>query len=388
MTWRPLVEGEAARTARQVARAIGEALVAAEPADPSLAGGAAGLALLLCELDEAFPGAGFADAAAQKLERAAEALATEDLGPGLYHGFTGIVWAHARLTDGLDAGEIDDAVAELLSTTPWPGSFDLVGGLVGYVVYAHERRSRPCLERALERIEELSRRPEGLLVPPEQLAPRARAAFPEGCWDFGLAHGVPGVLAAVALLDEAAVAPERTRTLLVSLVDWLLARRDPDGSFPSRRLPTGQAFPARTAWCYGDPGVAASLHFAGRLSGRDDWQEVALALARRAAPREDGVTDANLCHGAAGLLHLWNRMYQASGDPELAVAARRWFDRTLALRGPSGIGGFEFDRASITGEPGRGPEPGLLMGSAGVALALLAAASPVEPGWDRMLLVA
>jgi class I lanthipeptide synthase len=32
--------------------------------------------------------------------------------------------------------------------------------------------------------------------------------------------------------------------------------------------------------------------------------------------------------------------------------------------------------------------PGLLTGAAGVGLALLAAATPVEPSWDRMLLVA
>jgi hypothetical protein len=32
-------------------------------------------------------------------------------------------------------------------------------------------------------------------------------------------------------------------------------------------------------------------------------------------------------------------------------------------------------------------DPGILTGAAGVALALLAAATPIEPSWDRMLLV-
>jgi hypothetical protein len=33
-------------------------------------------------------------------------------------------------------------------------------------------------------------------------------------------------------------------------------------------------------------------------------------------------------------------------------------------------------------------EPGLLTGTAGVGLALLAATTPIEPAWDRALLVA
>ena len=42
--------------------------------------------------------------------------------------------------------------------------------------------------------------------------------------------------------------------------------------------------------------------------------------------------DAGLCHGAAGLAHLYNRMFQASRDERFAAAARCWFQRTLELR--------------------------------------------------------
>ena len=50
--------------------------------------------------------------------------------------------------------------------------------------------------------------------------------------------------------------------------------------------------------------------------------------------------DSGLCHGAAGVGHLFNRLYQASGDPALAEAARFWFDRALAQYQPGeGIGG-------------------------------------------------
>ncbi|MDP9121776.1 MAG: Lanthionine biosynthesis cyclase LanC, partial [Acidobacteriota bacterium] len=119
-------------------------------------------------------------------------------------------------------------------------------------------------------------------------------------------------------------------------------------------------------------------------------------IARAAAARLEetaGVRDAGLCHGAAGLAHLFNRMYQTSGVEELGTAARRWFDKTLDYRRPGeGVGGFlAFDPSgSVPGAvPGAAQwrsDPNFLEGSAGVGLALLGAVSTVEPAWDRLLL--
>jgi hypothetical protein len=120
-------------------------------------------------------------------------------------------------------------------------------------------------------------------------------------------------------------------------------------------------------------------------------EAAALAIARRAAERpyaEAGIRDAALCHGCAGLGHLFNRMSQATGEPELAEAARAWFERTLAMRRPGrGIGGYEAWQADSAGNPAWSADPGLLTGATGIALALLAATTPIEPAWDRMLLV-
>jgi hypothetical protein len=122
------------------------------------------------------------------------------------------------------------------------------------------------------------------------------------------------------------------------------------------------------------------------------WECEALSIAWRASqrpPKQSGVVDAGLCHGAAGLGHLFNRMYQATGESWLAEAARSWFARALAMRRPGqGIGGYA---AWLPGDDGAltwVADPSLLTGAAGIALALLAATTAVEPAWDRMLLVA
>ena len=80
-------------------------------------------------------------------------------------------------------------------------------------------------------------------------------------------------------------------------------------------------------------------------------------------------------------------MYQATGEVALGEAARLWFGRTLAMREPGrGIAGYTAWYGDAEGTDSWGAEPGLLTGAAGIALALLAATTPVEPAWDRILL--
>jgi len=84
-----------------------------------------------------------------------------------------------------------------------------------------------------------------------------------------------------------------------------------------------------------------------------------------------GVRDAGICHGAAGVAHIFNRMYQATGDEVLGDAARGWIERLLAMADPMD-GGVR--------------DASVLMGTTGVGLVLLAATTEVEPAWDRAIL--
>jgi lantibiotic modifying enzyme len=179
--------------------------------------------------------------------------------------------------------------------------------------------------------------------------------------------------------------------LLEGAVRWLLAQQLP-GGFPAWVGPEDEEKPARLAWCYGDPGVAAALLGAARCLHEPAWERQALAMAQRASERpadQAGVVDTGLCHGAAGLGHLFNRLYQATNEPQLAEAAQSWFARALQMRRPGrGIGGYQAWTLGDKGEMTWVAESGLLTGAAGIALSLLAATTAIEPAWDRVLLVA
>jgi hypothetical protein len=246
-----------------------------------------------------------------------------------------------------------------------------------------------CLERVVDRLAETAEsQGEGTTwwTDPAWLPAETRAEFPRGYYNLGLAHGVPGVIGLLGQVCAAGLAQDKARPLLDGAVRWLLEQDGP-GGFGYWISPGAPRDRARLAWCYGDPGIAAALLGAARDVAEPDWVAAALAIARRAADRpyaEAGIQDAALCHGCAGLGHLFNRMAQATDEPELMHAARAWFERTLAMRRPGrGIGGYEAWQADAAWSA----DPGLLNGAAGIALALLAAISPIEPAWDRMLLV-
>jgi lantibiotic modifying enzyme len=403
--WTALLSGQAAAQAVTVAVEVADAVEALPPADVglSLAGGAAGFAVLNAHLALTLDDAAAAERAQTWLRRAIAGLRARPTA-GLFAGAAGVGWAASHVTRllGLEAKSLDPttqinrALLTRLARSPWCAAFDLVSGLTGYGVYAVEclptPGARECLEGVVSRLAELATHtPEGTTwhTGPESLPDHQRRQSPGGHYNLGVAHGVPGVLVVLALSAAAGVARHQAAALASGAVDWLLAQRLDDTS-PSRlpywRNTDGSTTaPARTAWCYGDPGVAMAVLVAARALGVAAWEAEAIRLARVAAlraPEDTGVTDASLCHGSAGLAHVFNRISQATGDGRIGEAARFWIQRTLDYREPGG-GHFAGHAAP---DPRGGEGSSLITGSTGVALALLAAATATPPSWDRMLL--
>ena len=415
--WRPLLDGELAERARDAVLAVAEALCRPEVVGsihrPGLSRGHASRALFLTYAAAGLGEPRWLEAAADALAAAGEALASEPVGVELFGGFTGVGWTFQHLAGRLfpaaeaaDASdEIDDALCGVLDGR-WAGPYDLIAGLAGFVLHALEGPPRRASDRLLElALAELDRHAEAdgggrtWRTRPELLPAHQRAESPRGHYNLGVAHGVPGVVAAAAAAVSRGAGGEPARRLLDDAAAWLLGREQGpeaearfanwiDAAAGGGPEPSPATQPTRLAWCYGDLGIAAVLDLAGRAAQRADWRHTARRLARSAAARpaeRSGIRDAGLCHGAAGVAHLFNRLAQSTGDAVLADAARRAYAEALDLRQPGrGIGGF------LAWEPSRGgwqADPGFLTGAAGVGLGLLAGVSAVEPEWDRALAV-
>jgi hypothetical protein len=439
--WQPLLDGELAARASEAVEAMIERYPpgvaargqAAGPRLPNLNQGSSGQALLFGYLARHDGAAAdrHAQLAELYLDEAIGAVADMPLGTGLFGGFTGVAWTAEHLgrvlgwepagdangAQGPEANaemdanaEIDQALLERLAEAPWQGHFDLGTGLAGIGVYALERLPRPTAVRCLAAVVEhlaasaaSDGRGTAWLTQPELLPVSRRQDEPRGMFDLGVPHGVPGVISLLAGACRVEACAGQARRLLDGAVAWLLSLpRTGRAGFQLGKwlsLSSGEIVPARRlAWCYGDPGVAAALLQAARTAGEERWEQEALAIAAPAArsPVEAaGIVDACLCHGAIGLAHLFNRLYQATGQGLFADAARLWYRRGLDMRWPGeGIAGFgSWDDGSWPAAGGSVPaagameDPGLFTGAAGIALGLLAAVSEVEPGWDRLLRV-
>ena len=399
MAWQPLLEGDLAARARDAVRAIAEDIPRVAPTDPGLPSGQAGLAVFYAYLSYADEGS--EDVAQDYLVRAADAIADVPLPPALHGGFSGVAWAVEHLCASPDDpadlnGDIDSALLELMSSAPWPDTYDLIGGPVGIGVYALERSGRPLgralLDAVVARVAEMAEpAADGLtiLTPPGHLIPETRERYPDGQYNLGVAHGVPAV---IGLFGSAP--GDQARHLREGLTAWMRSIRHvgPDGSlYPyaiDRRDPQPNAG-CRAAWCYGDPGIAVALLRGARAAGDAALEEMALEIGRTVAarpPATAGVVDAGLCHGSAGLLHIFNRLYQATGDEAFRAAAMHWAGDTLAqrLERSEGVAGYRSYRRDDSSP--WVADATLLTGATGIALALLAATTDIEPRWDVTLL--
>jgi lantibiotic biosynthesis protein len=443
-----------ARVAEAVAAASGQT---AHPAsvhwrDHAVGQGHAGLALLFGALDQHDPGQGWDRTAHQHLVLAARAVEAVPRPPaGLFGGLAGLGLVATTLSDDgaryrrLLAAVDQALVARLPALVGAPGrvggravrEYDLISGLTGIGAYLLLRRGEPGVAGALRSVlaglvELTGRDQEGprWRTLPGQLSPEERARYPHGYLNCGLAHGIPGPLAVLSLALRAGADLPGLPDAVVRAAAWLAAHRAEDASGPTwpnavplpaaragdgsdptwsdpDSLPAGRVesarptvpfpvAPARAAWCYGGPGVAAALRLAGDALGRQaggthgqvarhrDLAVTALSAALTRPADVARIDSPTFCHGRAGLLAVTSSFARATGDDQFRRAAAGMaaelvdrFDPAL----PLGYRDLESGGRRID-------QPGLLTGAPGIALALLGATSPAEPAWARLFLVA
>ncbi|GAA2098533.1 hypothetical protein GCM10009801_69640 [Streptomyces albiaxialis] len=240
--------------------------------------------------------------------------------------------------------------------------------------------------------------------------------FPDGVYNLGFAHGPGGILAALSRPDAAragggadretagdagggAAGDARSRRVRegVRALARMLEELRIDGlGYPAwanlllphpdtRRPDTGSPQePARSAWCYGAPGLAASLLPASAACGDPgptDLGVAALLGVERTPAELQRLNSPTLCHGLAGLVALYGRAAAQTGHPDLWRMHDDFRARLCAYADPEHP--YLFPDYDPWGEPD--DNPGLLNGAAGVLLALLGTVSETAAEWDEVL---
>jgi lantibiotic modifying enzyme len=385
--WKPLVQGEDA--GRLLALCFEqvrwlEMHALSLSGDASFASGLAGLALFYAQLALTAGEGEWRRRAWDSLEEALEIQARQEATQlGFFAGVTGIGWVVHQLssclgstaTEGITR-DLDEAIATAIEPGPWEWEFDLISGItgIGYYLLDHPDRSFARAQLAIvgERLDEMATRVEGglcWLTRPQFLSEGTARSYPSGRFDLGLAHGVGGAIGFLAQVCRSGIGGARERALLRAAVRWLLGnrRQETTGSSFSRFAPPAAPFSCRSAWCSGDPGIATVLMAAARAEADARlWREAtSIGLVAASRPVDEAeVSDASLCHGSAGLCHIFNWLWQCTGEEAFRQAALFWLRETERYIGEQ-----------------RAQDAGLLLGRVGTTLAILAAVSGEKPIW-------
>jgi lantibiotic biosynthesis protein len=215
--------------------------------------------------------------------------------------------------------------------------------------------------------------------------PDPASPTPGGHANFGLAHGITGVLALLAIALRDGIAVDGQADAIERICAWLDQWCQGGESGPwwpqwitRSELETGhvlQEGPLRPSWCYGTVGVARALQLAGialRDASRQHLAEHVMAACLADRTQLGYLTEPGLCHGVAGV---YQTAWRASRDAVSSGIAAHLPTLAKLLN--------KHDAAD------RYYDDSLLDGASGLALAVHTStyATPPQSGWDTCLLI-
>ncbi len=270
ISWQPLLDKRLGMRAREAACFVAqrmrdpayvneiaeianhESLFPSHRSPSDLASGDAGLALMYSYLDACIPDQGFDGMTQQYLRIAAEGTRQSTLAfPSFFGGTAGLAFTLVQASQGgrryqHTLTRVHQGLCEQILTHPWrqpesaagvaSGDFDLIMGAAGVLAYLVSlEQADSTIQAAIAHLlayllwlceagQPLGQ--ERWYISPDLLpTDMHRRHFPRGYFDCGLAHGIPGPLAALALTWLAGYRYPGLREAIASLADWIVEHR-------------------------------------------------------------------------------------------------------------------------------------------------------------------
>jgi hypothetical protein len=375
----------------------------------SLAGGAAGIALL--HIERARSGHGDWAHAHQWLSAAVSGEVTAAANASLFFGAPALAFVmhiaaasangYRRALAALDRATLTVTRARLAQAharidrqeRPELREFDVIRGLAGLGAYHLSRHpDHQITADVVSYLVRLTRPLPGSRdkLPPwwTHVAPDGEPSlqYPGGHGNFGLSHGIGSALAVLSLALLRGLTVPGMAEAAERICAWTDRWRHGDHTRPwwpgyitieqvnQRRVdPTLRP---RPSWCYGIAGTARAQQLAGialKDPVRQQAAEAAILAVLRDPVQLDRLPETGLCHGTAGLLHAAWRMSADARTPKIGAQLPRLTARLTAQL-----------------NDGQHTNPELLDGTAGAALALHSTGTGTAPApsWDAFLTLA
>lgn len=295
--------------------------------------------------------------------------------------------------------DFDDILSVFLEKELQGAHYDYLHGALGIMLYfiARVRKKKsllPVLDNALLLLEKISHAQEDGAVKWISLLEREKNHYG---YNISLSHGLASIISVLSkLYGVEGINRPKVAELIRNSVKYLMQQEisyEKYGSyFPSIAKESSKIINrSRLAWCYGDLGIASALWLAGNTLGEVSWKNKAVEILLYNAEHRRNldanyVVDAGLCHGTAGIGHIFYRMWYNTRIPEFLETAGYWFEETLKMAHyPDGLAGYKTFHPQEIG--GWQNDSGLLEGITGIGLALISYCEGIDPVWDECLLL-
>lgn len=307
-------------------------------------------------------------------------------------------------TDGL-LGILDEFLNHITKLNQNENFYDFLHGVIGIGYYFLKRYENTNSPESKSKYEDMLK--EIVLLLKERATKSDDGVYWEsilireegikGC-NLSLSHGLSSIINFLSRLSRHTAFSEQALPLLKESVNHLLKYK----KYPAKSEGKGSLFPdwitndneesqsSRLAWCYGDLGIGVSLWQASKVIQNKEVKETAIQLLEHAATRrnieETRIVDAGLCHGAFGVMHIFDYMYKETSNKKFKEAADYWIDYGLTIdHHEDGSAGYKKWRGGDN--PTFEKENSLLEGIAGIGLSIISYLHPEMTAWNQSLMI-
>lgn len=396
--------------------------------DITLSHGYPGICILFGELSEHFSDEGWDKVAHEYMIKMNQSLAVEGIQSiSLFGGAAGIGMAGFALSQNktryknflsqmnlLIIRALNPYIDTLDKNQISMSDYDVIKGVCGIGRYLLFFKDDKCIENTLIKIlryliditkdiEVKEHKVPGWYISADnQFLEVEKKSYPNGNFNCGLAHGIPGPMAllAIALINDVEISGQREA--IKKIAEWLYKWKYSDSlgiSWPGRISFEEYInndyvnIATRAGWCYGAPGVLRSMWLAGEALEDSKYKNAAInALDRLFNENSEKweLFSPTFCHGYSGLLRITQLMYESTYIERFEKYRDIVLKKVLSYYEPdSPFGFYNVDNINPLeqGKLTKMNNPGMLDGISGTVLSLLSVARPVKTSWDSVFLL-
>ena len=212
-------------------------------------------------------------------------------------------------------------------------------------------------------------------------------------YNLSLSHGISSIIIFLSRVVKSSMKNEMIMEMLSGAVNYVLSQQKDFtqfGSYFPNYIPINSqesVSKSRLAWCYGDLGIGMALWQAGKAIDNSEWKakglEILLCSTQRLQYEDNFIRDAGICHGSAGLVMIFRRIYLETGRGFFFKASNHWLSQTLYMANfENGLAGYKTYETKEWKN-----DYSLLIGISGIGLVLLTCLDDNKQIWDELFLL-